>query len=30
MLDLPGHYTVWGTPEDLLDQVGSLTRQDEE
>ncbi len=29
MLDLPGHYTVWGTPEELLDQVWSIARREE-
>lgn len=29
MLDLPGHYTTWGCPEDLLDRVSSVERQDE-
>lgn len=30
ILDLPGHYTIWGTPEELLAQVSSVTRRDEE
>lgn len=30
MLALPGHYTIWGLSEDLLDQVTSVvTRRDE-
>lgn len=30
MLELPGHYTTWGRPEDLLKRVSSIERQDED
>lgn len=30
MLDLEGHYSVWGDPAGLLDRVSSVSRQDDE
>jgi hypothetical protein len=28
--DLIGHYTIWGCPEDLLERVSSVVRQDQD
>jgi hypothetical protein len=30
ILELPGHYTIWGRPEDLLERVSSVDRLDED
>jgi hypothetical protein len=30
LLDLPGHYTIWGCAEDLIERVSSVDRQDED